>query len=82
MASSWISFGPDLEPMASLARRQEGPPQARRDGLSVVGSSAEVTAKLAGAGGWCLLELSGGDDPPRAVHVNASTVRFVVDEPT
>jgi hypothetical protein len=82
VTESWISFGPDLEPMSSQARRMEGPPLPRRDGLKVLGTAQEVAEQLGSgsvnAGGWC--ELQAGD-PPHAVHVNAKLVRFVVEVP-
>jgi hypothetical protein len=81
MASTWISFGPDLEPLTSESRRHAGTPLPRRDGLLVTGEPAEVAARLADAlktsEGWCELETPDGGGPRKVVHVNARTVRFV-----
>ena len=85
MATSWISFGPDLEPMESEVRGAAGRASPRRDGLSVIGSGEEVVSQLAEAAGvgngWCALveRLQDGDE--RTVYVNAAAVRLVVDEP-
>jgi hypothetical protein len=82
MANSWISFGPDLEPLASRSRQEAGIQPVRRDGLLVAGASAEVAARLAEAAqgtGWCALEVvTGGERQP--VYVNARAARFVIDE--
>jgi hypothetical protein len=84
MATSWISFGPDLEPMASETRGAAQRPAPRRDGLSVTGTSEEVVFKLvqaAGAnGGWCELEEVVAADRRRMVYVNGAAIRLVVDE--
>ena len=84
MPTSWISFGPDLEPMASESRGAAERPAPRRDGLSVNGTSEEVVSKLvqagAGRGGWCELEEVLTDDRRRTVHVNCAAVRLVIDE--
>jgi hypothetical protein len=78
MASAWISFGPDLEPLSSESRRGAGTPTPRRDGLRVSGEPADVAAKLAEAvGGWCELESVDGEGLAHAVHVNARAARFV-----
>jgi hypothetical protein len=70
--------------MASESRGAAERPAARRDGLSVNGTSEEVVSKLvqAGAGraGWCELEEVLTDDRRRTVHVNCAAVRFVIDE--
>jgi hypothetical protein len=84
MPTSWISFGPDLEPMASETRGAAQIPAPRRDGLSVTGTSEEVVFKLvqaAGAnGGWCELEEVVAPDRRRTIFVNGAAVRLVVDE--
>jgi hypothetical protein len=84
MATSWISFGPDLEPMASEARGAARRPAARRDGLRVSGTSEEVIRKLVDAagtsGGWCELEEVLEGDALRMVYVNSATIRLVIDE--
>jgi hypothetical protein len=84
MPTSWISFGPDLEPMASESRGAAQMPGPRRDGLSVTGTSAEVVFKLAQAalanGGWCELEQVVAADRRRTVYVNVAAIRLVVDE--
>ncbi len=83
MASSWLYFGPDLEPLASESRRASRFAGSRRDAVAVDGASDEVTAKLIAAqsgGGWCELQQLVGDDERRRIYVNAATVRFVVDE--
>jgi hypothetical protein len=83
MPTSWISFGPDLEPMASESRGAALRPEPRRDGLSVSGTGAEVAAKLAQAAagaGWCTFEEVLEAGRRRTVHINAAAVRLVVDE--
>jgi hypothetical protein len=84
MPTSWISFGPDLEPMASESRGAARIAEPRRDGLSVTGTSEEVVFKLvqaAGANsGWCELEEVVAADRRRTVYVNGAAVRLVVDE--
>ena len=81
---SWISFGPDLEPMASESRGAARRPQPRRDGLRVSGSADEVAFKLAQAvaakGGWCELEQILEADSRRRVYVNCAAIRMVLDE--
>jgi hypothetical protein len=85
MASAWISFGPDLEPLSSESRRGAGHPTTRRDGLLVAGEPAEVAAKLAAAvrtsEGWCELESVDADGAAQVVHVNARSARFVAPAP-
>ena len=84
MASSWLYFGPDLEPLESESRRASRFAGARRDAVAVDGASDEVAAKLIAAqstaGGWCELEQLVNDDERRRIFVNAAAVRFVVDE--
>jgi hypothetical protein len=84
VAQSWISFGPDLEPLAHQARQQAGTPGGRADGLLVTGSGEEVAARLAeaasSAGGFCALEQVLGEER-RPVFVRAAAVRFVADAP-
>lgn len=84
MPTSWISFGPDLEPMASESRDAAQRPAPRRDGLSVNGTSEEVVRKLVEAratgSGWCKLEEVLTDDRRRIVHVNCAAARLVIDE--
>jgi hypothetical protein len=84
MPTSWISFGPDLEPMASESRGAAQRPEPRRDGLSVDGTGEEVVSKLVRAAGakvgWCELEEVVAVDRRRTVHVNCAAVRLVVDE--
>jgi hypothetical protein len=81
MASAWISFGPDLEPLSSESRRGAGTPAPRRDGLRVAGEAADVAARLADAAGtsagWCELERLDDEGLAHAVHVNARVARFV-----
>ncbi len=78
-ASCWLSFGPDLEPLESQARRAAGVPEPRRDGLLVAGTPDEVMAALAAAAnGWCRLERVGVDGELESVHVQTGHVRFVV----
>ena len=84
MATSWISFGPDLEPLESEARRGAQTPPRRRDGVSVSGAAEEVVTKLveaAGAsGGWCRFDEVLEDGGRRAIFLNAGAVRLVADE--
>lgn len=84
MATSWISFGPDLEPLASEARRGALMAETRRDGLSVSGTSDEVVSKLVRAagerGGWCELEEVREADVRQPVYVNVGAVRLVSEE--
>jgi hypothetical protein len=81
-AVSWISFGPDLEPLEIDARRLASPPGPRPDGLLVAGDADEVADVLARAcaspEGWCRLESVGSNGGRHAVHVQARLVRFVV----
>ena len=84
MATSWISFGPDLEPLESEARRGAQTAPRRRDGVRVSGEAEDVVAKLVGAAGtsaaWCQLEevLDGGGRRP--VFVNARVARLVTPD--
>ena len=84
MATAWISFGPDLEPLESEARRGARTAPHRRDGVRVSGDATEVVAKLVDAGsvsgGWCHLEEVLEDGGLRSVFVNAAAVRLVADE--
>jgi hypothetical protein len=86
MATSWISFGPDLEPLVSESRLKAETPPLRRDGLAVAGACEEVAAKLAEAtersGGWCALERVTDAGERQTVYVNAHAVRFVSGEAT
>jgi hypothetical protein len=84
MPTSWISFGPDLEPLESESRGGSQRPAARRDGVRVSGTSDDVVFKLVQAsgttGGWCELEQVLGDGRRRAVYVNGAAARFIFDE--
>jgi hypothetical protein len=84
MATSWISFGPDLEPLESEARRGAQTPAARRDGVLVSGAAEDVVARLAEAAatsaGWCRFEQILEDGGRRAVFVNVGAVRLVTEE--
>jgi hypothetical protein len=81
MATSWISFGPDLEPLESESRRGAQTPPRRRDGVRVSGTAEDVVAKLADAaatpGAWCRLEEILDDGGRRPVFVNARAARLV-----
>jgi hypothetical protein len=82
-AASWLTFGPDLEPMEYEARRGARALGPRRDSLLVAGSSAEVVAKLVEAqratAGWCEVEQVLADGTHRRAYVNAAAVRWVAD---
>jgi hypothetical protein len=82
-AASWLSFGPDLEPMEHEARRGARTLGPRRDSLLVAGTSAEVVAKLVEAerstAGWCELDQVLDDGTHRTAYVNATAVRWVSD---
>jgi len=82
-AASWLSFGPDLEPMEHEARRGARTLGPRRDSLLVAGSSDEVVAKLVEAqratGGWCEFDHVREDGTHRRAYVNAAAVRWVSD---
>jgi hypothetical protein len=84
MATAWISFGPDLEPLESEARRGAQTPPRRRDGIAVSGAPEEVVAKLVDAAAvsaaWCRLEQVLEDGSRRPVFVNAGAVRLVAEE--
>jgi hypothetical protein len=84
MATAWISFGPDLEPLESEARRGARTAPRRLDGVRVSGNAEGVVANLVEAGsasaGWCRLEEILEDGGQRSVFVNAAAVRMVVDE--
>ena len=82
-AASWLSFGPDLEPMEHEARRGTRTLGPRRDSLLVAGTSEEVVAKLVEASvataGWCELDQVLEDGTHRRAFVNAAAVRWVSD---
>jgi hypothetical protein len=84
MATSWISFGPDLEPLESEARRGAQTALPRRDGVRVSGEAEGVVAELVEAAGmsaaWCRLEQILEDGGRRPVFVNARAVRMVSAE--
>lgn len=84
MATSWISFGPDLEPLESESRRGAQTPPRRRDGVRVSGPAEDVVAKLVAAagtpGGWCHLEEILEDGGRRPVFLNPRVARLVVEE--
>jgi hypothetical protein len=83
-ATSWISFGPDLEPLESDARRGARMAARRRDGVRVSGEAEAVVAKLVGAadtsGAWCRLEEVLEDGRRRPVFVNAAAARLVAED--
>jgi hypothetical protein len=83
MAMSWISFGPDLEPLQSESRRGAQTPPRRRDGIGVSSDAEEVVAKLIDAarasGGWCRFEQVLEDGGRRPVFLNAGAVRLVTE---
>ena len=82
-AASWLTFGPDLEPMEYESRRGAQALGPRRDSLLVAGSSVEVVAKLVEAeratAGWCEVEQVLTDGTHRRAYVNAAAVRWVSD---
>jgi hypothetical protein len=82
-AASWLSFGPDLEPMEHEARRGARTLGPRRDSLLVAGTSEEVVAKLVEAcqttAGWCEVDQVLEDGTHRRAFVNAAAVRWVAD---
>ena len=84
MATAWIGFGPDLEPIVSEARRGAKTPPRRRDGVSVSGDAEEVVSSLVEAaevsGGWCRLEEILEDGGRRSIFVNVAAVRLVADQ--
>ena len=83
MATAWISFGPDLEPLESEARRGARTAPRRRDGVRVSGDAEQVVTNLVEAGssgGWCRLEEVLEDDGVRSIFVNVAAVRLVADE--
>jgi hypothetical protein len=83
--TSWISFGPDLEPLALESRRMAAVAAPRQDGLLVVGEPSDIVSALARAcvedNGWCELRCVIGDGAQRPVHVQARHARFVVAAP-
>jgi hypothetical protein len=84
MATAWISFGPDLEPLESEARRGAQTAPRRRDGVRESGAADEVVAKLVEAAGssaaWCRLDEVLEEDDRRPVFVNAHAVRMVSED--
>jgi hypothetical protein len=78
MATSWISFGPDLEPIESELRRGAGTPARRIDGIRVAGSAEEVAAAL--SDGWCRFEQVLDDGERRPVYLNGAAARLVTEE--
>lgn len=84
MATSWINFGPDLEPLESEARRGARTAPRRRDGVRVSGAAEDVVAELVEATGtsaaWCRLEEVLEDGERRPVFVNAGAARLVVED--
>lgn len=84
MATAWISFEPDLEPLESEARRGAQTPPRRRDGVRVSGAGEEVVAKLVEAAGtsaaWCRFGQVLENGGRRAVFVNADAARTAADE--
>ena len=83
MSISFVSFGPDLEPLEEEARRGARSAGPRRDGIAVTGAAAEVVEKLrlaqASHGGWCELEQVVDGAEHRPAWVNAATVRLVFE---
>ena len=83
MATSWISFGPDLEPLESEARRGAQTPRRRRDGVCVSGAAEEVVARLAEAAGiscgWSRFDEVLEDGSLRPIFVNAAAARLVTE---
>ena len=79
MTTSWISFGPDLEPIEAESRRGTGTPARRIDGIRVSGSAEEVVAAL--GGGWCRFDQVLDDGERRPVYLNGATARLVVEDP-
>ena len=83
MGTAWISFGPDLEPLESEARRGARTAPRRRDGVLVSGTPEEVVAKLveaaAASAAWCRLDQVLEDGGRRPVFVNAGTARLVTE---
>jgi hypothetical protein len=84
MATAWISFGPDLEPLESEARRGAQKAPRRRDGVRVSEAADEVVAKLVEAAGtsaaWCRFDQVLEDGGTRPVFVNANVARLVTGE--
>jgi hypothetical protein len=83
MATSWISFGPDLEPRESESRRGARTAPRRRDGVRVSGAAEEVVAELieaaATSAAWCRLDEVLEDGERRPVFVNAGAARLVTE---
>jgi hypothetical protein len=84
MATSWISFGPDLEPLESEARRGAQTPPRRRDGVCVSGAAEEVVARLVESlgtsCGWSLFDEVLEDGGRHPVFVNAAAARLVTEQ--
>jgi len=83
MPTSWISFGPDLEPLESESRRGAQTPPRRRDGVRVSGAAEEVVAALVEAEsnscGWSRFDEVLEDGGVHAIFVNARAVRMVIE---
>jgi hypothetical protein len=84
MATSWISFGPDLEPLESESRRGAQTPPRRRDGVCVSGAAEEVVASLVEAVGsscgWSQFDEVLEDGGRHPIFVNARAVRLVTEQ--
>jgi hypothetical protein len=84
MATAWITFGPDLEPLESEARRGAQTAPRRRDAVRVSGAADEVVAKLVEATGasaaWCRFDEVLEEGRTRSVFVNAGVARLVTGE--
>jgi hypothetical protein len=82
-AASWLSFGPDLEPMEYESRRGAQALGPRRDGLLVAGTGEELVAQFVdsqgASGGWCAVDQVLDDGTRRRAFVNAAAVRWVSD---
>ena len=80
-STTWLSFGPDLEPLESESRRRAQAPGPREDGLLVTGEPGAVAEILAEAcastEGWCQLDRLTADGGTETVHVQARLVRWV-----
>ena len=80
-SATWLSFGPDLEPLESESRRRAEAPGPREDGLLVSGEVGEIADILAEAcaskEGWCRLDRVVDDGGHEPVHVQARLVRWV-----
>ena len=80
-AAAWLSFGPDLEPLASESRMRAQASGPREDGLLIAGEAGQIADILAEAcaskEGWCTLDRVMGDGVTEPVHVQAGLVRWV-----